>query len=57
MMRLAIVGDDIVVDRDRRLPGRGAYACPEAVCPQRARDRAPHALRARGARWAVEELE
>jgi len=56
LMRLVVVMDEIVADRDRRLPGRGAYVCPEPACVQRARDRAAHALRARGARWAVKEL-
>jgi predicted RNA-binding protein YlxR (DUF448 family) len=32
LVRMTLVDERLVVDRDARLPGRGAYLCPEAAC-------------------------
>jgi uncharacterized protein len=46
MIRLARAGDGVVVvDREARAPGRGAYVCPRAECIERARRRLAGALR------------
>jgi uncharacterized protein len=34
-MRLVVRDGTIVVDARRRLPGRGAYVCPEPACVSR----------------------
>jgi uncharacterized protein len=34
-MRLVVRDGTIVVDAGRRLPGRGAYVCPEPACVSR----------------------
>lgn len=57
LVRLAAVPDEgIVVDRDRRRGGRGAYLCPDSSCVKRALGRGsiPRALRApgNGTAWA-----
>jgi predicted RNA-binding protein YlxR (DUF448 family) len=36
LVRLATAGGTIVADRERRLPGRGAYLCPLRECWDRA---------------------
>jgi predicted RNA-binding protein YlxR (DUF448 family) len=36
LVRLTLVDERLVVDRDVRLPGRGAYLCAEAGCWQAA---------------------
>jgi len=35
-VRLAVANDAIVADQARRLPGRGAYICPDGTCLRRA---------------------
>jgi predicted RNA-binding protein YlxR (DUF448 family) len=32
LMRIAIVDGALTMDESGRLPGRGAYLCPEAAC-------------------------
>jgi predicted RNA-binding protein YlxR (DUF448 family) len=36
---MAVVDGELVIDRDRRLPGRGVYLCPERSCAAQARRR------------------
>jgi predicted RNA-binding protein YlxR (DUF448 family) len=36
-VRLVAPDGRVVVDRERRLGGRGVYVCPEAACAERAR--------------------
>lgn len=57
LVRLAAVQDEgIVVDRERRRGGRGAYLCPDSSCVKRAlaRGSLSRALRVpgSGAAWA-----
>jgi uncharacterized protein len=48
LVRFAAPDGLLVADRDRRLPGRGAYTCPSASCFERALARRafPRTLRA-----------
>jgi uncharacterized protein len=39
LRRFAASGGTLVADRDRRLPGRGAYTCRSVACFERARAR------------------
>ncbi len=34
LLRLVRVDHDVVVDRERRLPGRGGYICPQRKCAE-----------------------
>jgi predicted RNA-binding protein YlxR (DUF448 family) len=36
LVRIGISEGELVVDGDRRLPGRGTYLCPDAECVARA---------------------
>jgi hypothetical protein len=49
-VRLVVSDDGIAVDRSRRLPGRGAYLCPDRRCLRQALKRRalPRRLRAVG---------
>ena len=46
-MRFAVADEVIVADPTRRMPGRGAYVCPERSCLGQAlrRGALPHRLR------------
>ena len=46
-MRFAVADEAIVADPTRRMPGRGAYLCPDRNCLRRALKRRalPHRLR------------
>ena len=44
-MRLGAVDGALVIDRDRRLGGRGVYLCPGETCAGRARRRGALARR------------
>jgi len=39
LVRIGVADGEIVVDRDRRLQGRGVYLCPERQCAAEARRR------------------
>jgi len=39
LLRFAAVAGALTLDRERRLPGRGAYTCHSAACFERARTR------------------
>jgi predicted RNA-binding protein YlxR (DUF448 family) len=39
LVRIVAGDGELVVDRDRRLPGRGVYLCPEPGCAEQARRR------------------
>ena len=45
LVRLCAVGGALVIDRERRLGGRGVYLCPSAACAGRARRRGALARR------------
>ena len=34
LLRLALVDEHVVVDHERRLPGRGGYICPQKKCAE-----------------------
>jgi len=44
-VRLCLVGGAVVIDRERRLGGRGVYLCPSAACAGQARRRGALARR------------
>ncbi|MFL6041117.1 MAG: YlxR family protein [Gaiellales bacterium] len=48
LVRLTARDGILVVDRERRLGGRGAYICPSADCAERARRRGALPRRLRG---------
>jgi len=48
-VRLTARDGELVVDRERRLGGRGVYLCPSAGCVERARKRGGFARRLRAA--------
>ncbi|HEX4833121.1 MAG TPA: YlxR family protein [Trebonia sp.] len=50
LLRLVVSGDDVVPDRQARLPGRGAYLHPSLECLEKAQRRRalPRALRVTG---------
>ena len=50
LIRLVASDGNVVVDERKVAPGRGAYACADGGCPERARSRATKALRMTGAR-------
>jgi len=56
-VRLAVAGDAIVADRDRRLPGRGAYVCPDRSCLRQALTRGALPRRLRVPATAATGLE
>lgn len=60
LVRLAATPEGVAVDRERRLPGRGAYVCPGAGCIDAAGERGGRvlrrALRAGDERQIVEAL-
>jgi uncharacterized protein len=39
LVRIGVVDGELAIDRDRRLPGRGVYLCPESRCAAQARKR------------------
>jgi uncharacterized protein len=39
LLRFAALDGALTLDRERRLPGRGAYTCRSAACFERARAR------------------
>jgi uncharacterized protein len=39
LVRIGVSEGELVVDFDRRLPGRGAYLCPDPDCVEEARRR------------------
>ncbi|MGH3440841.1 MAG: YlxR family protein [Nitriliruptorales bacterium] len=45
LLRLAATPEGVMLDPERRRPGRGAYVCPEAGCLEAARRREGRALR------------
>lgn len=45
LVRLALAPEGVVADRDRRLPGRGAWVCPDPLCVKRAARHVVRALR------------
>jgi predicted RNA-binding protein YlxR (DUF448 family) len=56
-VRLAVADDAIVADPARRLPGRGAYLCPDRGCLRQALRREALHRRLRVAAVAAAELE
>ena len=48
LARLVVVDGEVVADPEQRLPGRGAYVCPQLGCWQRARARSAFARAFRG---------
>jgi predicted RNA-binding protein YlxR (DUF448 family) len=56
-VRLAVQRGLIVVDRARRLPGRGAYLCPDQKCAELAMKRRSLPRRLRVPAEAAEGLE
>ena len=46
MARIVRTADGVVIDREGRIPGRGAYVCHDPACVATARRRLRHALRA-----------
>jgi uncharacterized protein len=56
-VRLAVQRGLIVVDRARRLPGRGAYLCPDRKCAELAMKRRALPRRLRVPAEAAEGLE
>jgi len=39
LVRIGVVAGELVIDRDRRLAGRGVYLCPTRRCAEQARRR------------------
>jgi predicted RNA-binding protein YlxR (DUF448 family) len=39
LVRIGLVAGELVIDRDRRLGGRGVYLCPDRRCTAQARRR------------------
>jgi uncharacterized protein len=39
LVRIGVVAGELVIDRDRRIGGRGVYLCPERACTTQARRR------------------
>lgn len=56
LVRLVVVADGVVWDRRRRLPGRGAWVCPDATCAKRAARHLPRALRLPPTPVRIEDL-
>lgn len=61
LVRLAVVGETVTVDRAAREPGRGAYVCRERACLEAALQRGAaallRALRCQRAEVTVDEDE
>lgn len=45
LVRLAVAPEGVVVDRRRRIPGRGAWVCQDPTCAKRAARHLARALR------------
>jgi predicted RNA-binding protein YlxR (DUF448 family) len=58
LLRIVAVGDKLAIDREARLPGRGAYVHPDGKCVSLSLHRRvwPHALK-KGKQLDVTELE
>jgi uncharacterized protein len=56
-VRFAVDAEMIVLDRAKRLPGRGAYVCPDQACARQAIRRGAFPRRLRVAATAADGLE